>query len=283
MIKYYHSEFTFFFYFSSAVHLFALFFLVLNDFVNFSSGTIDMNISERPIAVRLGQVRNTRMKERDSRYEKNYKIIQKSDQSKALEQKHVLEKSSKDLAKADIVGKSEQQKEVSPKSPNKKNQLELKKKKNNAVRELAKSYSAENVHASADVQQKRKKSLKTASSFFDPLEDISDCSSFEECKSISDIHKLQFKNDVIEFIRSNWNVPDCLLDKDLKVSVLITFNRAGFITHYEIKNHPNTKDYRTLVESIKPVLFLMTKKPLPVNGRKLNSNSILFTFAPMYN
>lgn len=267
-------------------HIIIFIFSLFSGFIPSFQNPIEIT-SNTPVRIRLGQVRNTRMKEHDKKTEHNAALqrkailakeeatkvakLKEADRQKEIARQQEAKKQQEAIAaKEKEVAYMKTQKQLEAKR--KKDQLELKQKSYPAsiIKNHADNFSSEVV-------------LESKFDNSTTLEDVSDLSSIKDCKSISDVHTLQFKNDVIELMKYNWNVPDCLIDKDISLTVLLTFDSNGFILNYEIKDYPNTKEYNILAESVKKLMQVLRKNNLPVNGRKLRSNRIILKLIPMFN
>ncbi|WP_342261965.1 hypothetical protein [Alphaproteobacteria bacterium endosymbiont of Tiliacea citrago] len=264
-----------YFYKSIVSHVIICLLLLANDLINFTDGPLEITNSNVCVPIKLGEVRNTKMKEQD---------LQIQNQKKEEELKNEIEKQVKET-------KPQEEAEPIIKTPNKPNQLELRNKKPSQTKNKPKP-SSDLKQQPSNINSKTNSQIKTPSSGKEEASNsktqknaiiMSDISETDETSKRGSIHEIRFKNDVIEYIKAHWNPPDFLLDKDLKITVLIKFNKKGILVHYEIQNYPQTLEYKALVDSIKKLMYTMTIKPLPIAGKKIGSDSIIFTFNPMYN
>lgn len=110
---------------SMILHVLIGIFILLIGFINFNNQIISMSSHDKPVFIRLGQIRNTRMKESDSKTtQKTTKIDQKT-----------LKKSTKSRPESP---KSVETHTTKPTNLNHKNRLEMKKKQSKSPSKTAK-------------------------------------------------------------------------------------------------------------------------------------------------
>lgn len=257
---------------SMILHVLVGIFILLIGFVNFNNQIILMSSHDKPVFIRLGQIRNTRMKESDN------KTNQKNTES--VNNQKTLKKS--------IKFKSESPKSVEtyatkPTNLHHKNRLEMKKKQEKSLSKTAKQNTATEQPQIPSRPKENKRKHKKSPFDFGMTEDLRECKSFEECKTIEEVHQLQLKNDILAFIAEHWSFPDSLLNKDICLETIITFDNSGYITQYTISPHPKTENHKLLKKSIEQFFALIKHKPLPLNGKKVKCNTLKFTFFPLRN